>query len=226
MKTAISLFLRRRNCYSDSREYLALPHPNTIKNYFRDIGSPGDLTECENIIKSVFSKLSGNEKYCKILVDEIRIKPGVRYQGNHVFGFSNDEPTMPARTVLAIMVAPSMGKAAFVFRLIPMFSLKADFLFEETKKLVDLAHKHGGYAFLLMSDDLRTNQACFRKYRELFDSDDDYSCKHPVNNDQLTVLFLSHDPSHLLKNIRNNWHICNFEICKPRGWQNGHSKVE
>ena len=64
-----------------------------------------------------------------------------------MIGFSNDEPTKPARRVLAIMVAPSMGKPAFLCRLIPMFSLKADFLFEETKKVVDLVHKHGGYAF-------------------------------------------------------------------------------
>ena len=115
MKTAIALYLRSRNCHSGLREYLALPHPNTIKNYFGDLGSPGDLTECENIIKS-FSKLSGNGKYCKILVDEIHIKPAVRHEGTHVIGFSNDEPTKPARTVLAIMVAPSMGKPAFVCR--------------------------------------------------------------------------------------------------------------
>ena len=136
---------------------MTLPHSNTIKNYFGDLGSPGDLTECENIIKSVFSKLSGNKNYCKILVDEILIKSAVRYEGNHVIGFSNDEPTKPARTVLAIMVVPSMGKPAVVCRLIPMFSLKADFLFEETKKMIDLVHKLGGYAFLLMSDGLRTN---------------------------------------------------------------------
>ena len=206
MKTAICLYLRSQNCYSALRDYLVLPHPDTIKKYFGDLASPGDLTECENTIKSVFDKLSGKEKYCKILMDEIHIKPAIRYQGNHVIGFSTDEPTKRARTVLAIMIAPSMGKPAFVCRLIPMFSLKAAFLFEETKKVINLIHKHGGYSFLLLSDNLRTNQACFTMYQQTFGSNDVYSCNHPVSNDQFSVLFLLYGPPNLLKNIRNNWH--------------------
>ena len=72
------------------------------------------MTECENTIKSVFSKLTVIEQYCKILVDEIHIKSAIQYQGNYVIGFSSDEPSKPTWTVLAIMVAPSMGKPAFV----------------------------------------------------------------------------------------------------------------
>ena len=37
------------------REYLNLPNPNTINNYFGDIDLPGELRECENIVKPVFS---------------------------------------------------------------------------------------------------------------------------------------------------------------------------
>ena len=225
MKTAISLYLRSRNCYAVLREYIALPHPNTIKNYFGDLGSPGDLNECENTIKSVFDKLSGNEKYCKILVDEIHIKTAVRYQGNHVIGFSHDEPLKAARTVLAIMVAPSMGKPAFVCRLIPMYSMKADLLVEETSKVIQLVHKHSGYAFLLMTDNLRTNQSCFKKYREMYGSDNDYSCKHPVSNDQFQILFLLYDPTHLVKNIRNNWHTEKTQKLKFVNPENGKTVV-
>ena len=88
------------------------------------------------------------------------------------------------------MIAPSMGKPAFVCRLIPMYSVKADFIFEETSKVIELVHKHGGYTFLLMTDNLHTNQSCFKKYRETFASGNGYSCKHPVNNDQFTLIFL------------------------------------
>ena len=55
MKTAVSLYLKSQNCYSTMREYLNLPNPNTINNYFGDIDLPGELRECENIVKPVFS---------------------------------------------------------------------------------------------------------------------------------------------------------------------------
>ena len=44
MKTAVSLYLRSRNCYNVIRECLNLPHLNIIKNYFGTIGSPGEMT--------------------------------------------------------------------------------------------------------------------------------------------------------------------------------------
>ena len=206
MKTAISLYLRNRNCYSALRQYLTLPHPDTVKKYFGELSTPGNFTECENVIKSVFNKLTKTERFCKVLVDEIHIKPAIRYQGNHIIGFSVDDPTKPARTVLAIMIAPSMGKPAFVCRLIPVYSLTHELLFEETNKIIQLIHKHSGYAMLLMSDNLRTNQACFKLYKETFGSENIFSCNHPVSNDEFTMLFLLYDPPHLLKNIRSNWH--------------------
>ena len=109
MKAAISFYLRSRNCYQVLREYLDLPHPNTIKSYFGTLDAPGSVTDGRNTIATVFNKLSGKEIYCKVLVDEIYVKPVVRYQGNHVIDFSHDEPIKAARTVLAIIIAPVMG---------------------------------------------------------------------------------------------------------------------
>ena len=220
MKTAIGLYLRSRNCYSALCQYLTLPHPDTIRRYFGELGTPGDYTECENVIKSIFNKLTKTERYCKVLVDEIHIKPAIRYQGNHIIGFSVDDPTKAARTVLAIMIAPSMGKPAFVCRLIPVYSLNHDFLFEETNKIIQLIHKHSGYAMLLMSDNLRTNQACFKSYQETFGSENIFSCKHPVSN-EFSMLFLLYDPPHLLKNIRNNWHTEKMQKLKFTSSEHG-----
>ena len=84
MKKAISLC--SRNCYSVLHQYLALPHPDTIKRFFGDLGTPGDFTEYENTIKSVFIKLTKTEQYCRVLVDEIHMKSVIRYQGNHIIG--------------------------------------------------------------------------------------------------------------------------------------------
>ena len=46
-----------------------------------NLGSPGELSDCENTINLVFSKLTGEHWYCKVPVDEIHIKPAIRYQG-------------------------------------------------------------------------------------------------------------------------------------------------
>ena len=153
----------------------------------------------------MLSKLSHKERYCKILVDEITIKPAIRYQGNHVVGFSCDDSSKAAQTVVAIMIAPSMGKPAFVCRLIPVYSLTHNFLYEQVLKVIKLLHKNGGFSYLLMCDNLRSNQACFKLYQKTFGSEDIYSCNHPVSNDDFSILFLLYDPSHLLKNIGNDW---------------------
>ena len=43
------------------------------------LGYPGEITDCENTLKQVFSKLTDKEQYCKVIVDKIHIKPSVRY---------------------------------------------------------------------------------------------------------------------------------------------------
>ena len=54
MKTAISLYLRSRNCCQVLREYLHPPHPNTIKSYFGALSTPGNVTDCRNTAATVF----------------------------------------------------------------------------------------------------------------------------------------------------------------------------
>ena len=81
----------------------------------------------------------------------MHIKPAVRHQGGHVIGNSVDEPDKPATTVLAIMVAPFM---VFVVRLIPIYSLKADFLFEQVKSKIEVIHQNSGYVYLVMGNNL------------------------------------------------------------------------
>ena len=101
----------------------------------------GALSDCENTTKSVFSSLSDKQRYCKIIFDEIHIKPAIRYQGNHIIGYSHDEPSNHARTVLAIMIAPMIGVPSFICRLISVYSLlKHQLLFEQTQTVINLIH--------------------------------------------------------------------------------------
>ena len=64
------------------------------------------------------------QKYCSITAGEIHVKPSLQFQKDKVIGFAAhiDYPCV-AKTVLAIMINPSMGAPAFVARLLPVFSL-------------------------------------------------------------------------------------------------------
>ena len=128
IKVAIDIFLRSRNSYSALRQTVIVPHPNTIKLLFGKIETPGSINEGKEVMQSVFSELNEKQRYCKFLVDEMHIRPAIRYQGNHVIGFSVDEPTKAAKTILARMVCPILGGPAVVARLIPVFSLKHELL--------------------------------------------------------------------------------------------------
>ena len=156
------------------------------------------------------------ERHCKILADEIHIKPGVQYQGRLTFGYSVDQPNKPAKTVLALMVCTLMVKPAFVARLIPTFLLKADFLYEQVSLLIKIVHDASAFVFLFMSGNLRANQKMFSSFHFNDTSKSIYSVCHPISNTEYEVLFLFYDPIHLLKNIRNNW--CTEKIQKLKYW--------
>ena len=85
------------------------------------------------------------------------------------------------------MITPMMGVPAFVCRLIPVYSLKHDLIVQQTLKVIELTHASGGFAFLLMSDNLRSNQACFKVYKEKFGSSDNYLFYYPVKILNLTI---------------------------------------
>ena len=65
--------------------------------------------------------------------------------GGHIIGKSVNDPDKAARTVLAIMIAPFMGGPAFVAKLTPIYSLKADFFYEQIKAIIELIHQNSGY---------------------------------------------------------------------------------
>ena len=64
--------------------------------------------------------------------------PGVQYQGGHIIGNADDESDKPAKTILVLMVASLLGKLAFVARLIPVYSLKGDFLYQQVLILIQI----------------------------------------------------------------------------------------
>ena len=88
---------------------------------FGKLETPGSLQECKETVSAVMQRLDDKQKYCKILKDEVNIKSSIRYQGNHLIGYSIDQPDKPARTILALMICPLLGDKSFVARLIPVY---------------------------------------------------------------------------------------------------------
>ena len=192
MQTAIELMLRDRSCYKALLNILALPSIQTVKSYFGKLGSLESLGGCKEVVSNVFSKLDGFQKYCSITADEIHVKPSLHFQKDKVIRFVADiDYPCVAKTVLAIMINPSMGAPAFVARLLPMFSLKTEFLTNQINIVINVIHDVGGYVF--------------KVYRKENPSTAIYPIRHPIHNPIFDTLFTLYDMPHCFKNIRNNW---------------------
>ena len=165
IKDALSIFLKSRSAYRQAREILYLPAEATLKTYFGRLGTPDSIEDCRNTVGKVFEKLANLQKLCFISVDEMHVKPAIRYRGNKLIGYAvNTEEPCPAKSVLAMLISPSLGAPAFVARLLPVTSLKADFLYEQVNVLIEIIHQVGGYCFLVMSDNYSVNQSMFSMF--------------------------------------------------------------
>ena len=124
-----------------------------------------------------------------------------------------------------MLISPSLGAPAFVARLLPVTSLKADFLYEQVNDLIEIIHQVGGYCFLVMSDNYSVNQSMFSIFYKNYESIGIFSVRHPGENDKLEKLYLSYDPVHLLKNIRKNWVTEKMQKSKCYDFDNNNIEV-
>ena len=139
------------------------------------------------------------------MVDEIHVLASIRYRGHPLIGHSVDKPNKAAKTVLGLMLESLYGGPSFMARLLPVFSLDGVLLFDQIKKLIQIIHDADGFVFLVMCDDLRANQRAYSLFREEFGAYDVFAVNYPIPNPTFDILYLLHDPTHLFKNIRNNW---------------------
>ena len=119
-----------------------------------------------------------------------------------MIGYSVDQPDKPARTILALMFCPSLGGKPFVARLIPIYTLDGDMLFDQILKLINIIHEASGNVFLVMCDNLRANTRTFGLFHERLGSLNEFSVNHPNSNVNIDRLYLLYDPIDLSKNIK------------------------
>ena len=100
---SVNLYLRNRSAYKALRSLLVLPSDKTIRSFLGKFGSAGNENECIQVVAEVVGALQEHEKFVYISADEIYVKPSIRYRGDLVIGFAeNEETPAAARTVLAL----------------------------------------------------------------------------------------------------------------------------
>ena len=92
----------------------------------------------------------------------------------------------------------------FVACHISIYSVTQDILYEQSTQMISLIHDCGGYVFMLMSDNLRTNHSAFNNFHSNYKTKSIWSINHHIPNTEYSELFLLYDPANLIKNIRNN----------------------
>lgn len=182
--------------YEYLRDYLILPSPRKMRELKSNVTA-------DSLINKVFATITmPQQKVCIILVDEVKIKPCLIYQGHGVFGYSEDSPAEKARSVLCVMVKCLHGGKSFVASLTPIFTLGASCMFEKILHVISAVHAVGGHVIAIVSDGLKTNVACYSLFQG-FDQEKPWVVPHPAARGQ--SLYLLTDTVHLLKCIRNNW---------------------
>ena len=168
---AVEMLLSNHSTYSTLQQMLCLPHLNNLKNKLGSINEIGSSSYAHETVKVLFDEMVGLQKSCVVLFDEIYVKPSIRLHGNHLIGYSEDEPKKAARTILAFIVRPLMGGKSTVVRLIPVFNLKADFLYHPLVCLLDIISEVGGRARAVICDCHATNKKCYKMLVNNFFSD-------------------------------------------------------
>jgi hypothetical protein len=198
VRRALELYLSSRCCYRTLRNLLSLPHPSTLIVKLGRIGEVGTIKECKDCIKTVFETFSQTEKRCCLLFDEMYVKPSVRFRGNHIIGYSEDNPAEIAKTILVFMLKPMFGKPAFVCRMVPIFKLSAQLLRDLIIQILNTIVKLGGEVLCFISDNHPTNRSVYQS----FASNEDKPWLGNIDKQHFVML---HDPVHLFKSIRNCW---------------------
>ena len=195
---ALQQYLSNRSSYNELRKVLTLPNRNTLKSIVNVKGEVGTPSDADSIIRAYTSKSS--HRLFSIIFDEVYILPSARYNSGHIVGMSHDDPTKLARTILAIMIRVIGSSDAFVVRLIPTYSLKANDLKNHLLQVIQCVRKHGGTVISLVSDNHPTNRSVYTSFKinSEFLGNDSPTSEH-------SNFVLISDPVHLFKNIRNNW---------------------
>ncbi|KAG8176027.1 hypothetical protein JTE90_024669 [Oedothorax gibbosus] len=186
---------------------LTLPCKNTLKKYTGNLVTEDGVNSLikERLVHEVSSLDNGGDKFASIIIDEMAIQPKCLYDkpSDTVFGFSSDDKD---KKVLANRLL------CFVIHGLSInYSIPCAYYFTKNlagKKLYSLflsvlkeVEECGFIIVRVVTDNHKTNVLFFKKLSK--SKQMQHKIEHPL--DENRPMFLSFDPSHLIKNIRNQF---------------------
>ena len=184
-----------RSSYEQLQTFLVLPKRRRMNSLISSIN-------VESIIQDVFTKITvPQQKYCFLLVDEVKIRPTVAYSGSVLNGFAKNKNDCKATSMLGIMLRCLHGGPSVMLSVTPVHRMDGLFQFEKVKNAAAMVEEAGGTVIGSITDNHKVNM----KYCTFFSkrSAEQYDAKHPLDSSR--PWFLLYDTVHIFKSIRNNW---------------------
>lgn len=198
--------------YARSRNLLKLPCRATLQKYVGQ--STGEIGTTSLIKERLRVEYEGigveQEAYCSLIIDEMAIQQKVIYdkQVDKIFGLvdmgaAEDTTTVPEVANRLLCFVLRGLSTAYVIPVGYYFTraLKHDKLFSMTMEVMEAAEQVGFRVARVVTDNHQTNVALFKDFSE--DGALAHAVPHPLREGD--PLFLSFDPNHLIKNLRNNF---------------------
>ena len=161
---AFEYFARSRSLYIQIRKDYQLPSIATLTKLTSKFSNTDDNT----FITKIFENLNNGQKNCILLIDEVYVKPMLTYHGGHVFGSAANDNSKLAKTVLSVMVVCLYGGPKFVAKMVPVYKLDADFLFNQSNILINQIQNAGGNLLAIICDSNHVNQAYLKEFECIY----------------------------------------------------------
>jgi hypothetical protein len=188
------------SCYQailDSK-MLALPSSSSLRRLTKSF-QPNDNTML-SYLQIRRSKLNEYEARVSLAFDEVYIYQKPEFQHSRFTGLTDDGKSV-ASTVLVFLIKSLSSKYCDVVLMCPIASLKTDQLAEKFLIALKLVTEAGFDVVSTVADNLPTNFAFFKN--TLCKGTLCSKIEHPYRSGQ--SLFLLSDPTHVIKNIYNNF---------------------
>jgi len=193
---ALEIVSTSRAAYEKLRSYLALPTIRTMQNVFK--GSEKAKLE------DIFACLTPMQHNVFLNIDEVYVKPCLRFNAAQIYGYAADNTSELAKTVLVVMANCDYGGPKFVVSLKPVYRLTSTFQSQVVMEAVEKIESAGGKVFCCTFDGNAVNtkmaQEITKMAQEISGGEEPWVSvfnNHPI--------FWINDPVHILKCLRNNF---------------------
>lgn len=132
MMRAFEYFATSRSLYGKLRKDFKLPSEKTLSS----LTSKVDKLSDGNYLKNVMKNLKPKQRKVTIMIDEIYVKTLLLYHAGTLFGKAVNDPSKLAKAVLSFMIKCTFGGPCFMFKMIPVTKMNADFLHQQVTEII------------------------------------------------------------------------------------------